>query len=167
MGIKVKYLFLFSLLLFTELTSVNKLDKRLPTVWRLVFHNAKGHDIVLDCEVAVSDSEKERGLMFREFMGKNEGMIFVYTVSDELRFWMQNTKIPLSIAFISEKLFITGIHEMQPMSTSIVSTDMPVLYAVEANANWFNNNFILRGNRLTIYKNRDDFKIERKNKYKK
>ncbi len=142
------------------------LGKPLDEVWRIVFHNAKGKDVVLDCEVARTEKEKERGLMFRKFLGKNRGMIFVYNQPDQMNFWMQNTLIPLSIAYVHEKLFIASIHDMKPLSLDIVSSDIPVLYAIEANVGWFKNNHILPGNRITIYKNPADYKIENRSKYR-
>ncbi|HNA78182.1 MAG TPA: DUF192 domain-containing protein, partial [Turneriella sp.] len=142
------------------------LAKPLDEVWRIVFHNSKGKDIVLDCEVARTEKEKERGLMFRKFLGKNRGMIFVYNQPDQMNFWMQNTLIPLSIAYVHEKLFIASIHDMKPLSLDIVSSDIPVLYAIEANVGWFKNNHILSGNRITIYKNPADYKVETKSKYR-
>lgn len=143
------------------------LVKPLQEVWRIVFHNSKGVDIVLDCEVARSEKDKERGLMFRKAMPKNRGMIFVYRKPEEMNFWMQNTVIPLSIAYVHERLFISSIHDMKPFSLDIVSSETPVLYAVEANQGWFKSNSILPGNRMTIYKNPEEFKVERKNKFRK
>jgi len=152
----------------TKLTTeaADDLAKPLEEVWRIVFHNAKGKDIVLDCEVARTEKEKERGLMFRKFLGKNRGMIFVYNQPDQMNFWMQNTLIPLSIAYVHEKLFIASIHDMKPLSLDIISSDIPVLYAIEANVGWFKNNHILSGNRITIYKNPADYKVESKSKYR-
>jgi uncharacterized protein len=145
----------------------DRLTKPLDEIWRVVFHNARGQDVVLDCEVARSEKDKERGLMFRKFLGKNRGMIFVYARPAEMNFWMQNTHIPLSIAYVHEKLFVSSIHDMRPMSLDIVGSEIPVLYAVEANQGWFKNNAVLSGNRVTIYKNPDEYKVERKNKYRK
>ncbi|MFO1472405.1 MAG: DUF192 domain-containing protein [Turneriella sp.] len=144
-----------------------ELVKPLQEVWRIVFHNSKGQDVVLDCEVARSEKDKERGLMFRKAMPKNRGMIFVYSKPEEMNFWMQNTIIPLSIAYVHERLFISSIHDMKPFSLDIVSSETPVLYAVEVNQGWFKSNAILPGNRMAIYKNPEDYKVERKNKYRK
>lgn len=143
------------------------LVKPLQEVWRIVFRNARGQDVVLDCEVARSEKDKERGLMFRKAMPKNRGMIFVYRKPEEMNFWMQNTIIPLSIAYVHERLFISSIHDMKPLSMDIVSSETPVLYAVETNQGWFKSNSILPGNRMTIYKNPEEYKVERKNKYRK
>ena len=150
-----------------ESGSTRSLVKPLDEVWRIVFRNAKGEDVVLDCEVARSEKDKERGLMFRKTLAKNRGMIFVYTKAEEMNFWMQNTYVPLSNAYIHERLFVSSIHDMKPMSLDIVSSETAVLYAIEANQGWFKANGILPGNRITIYKNPDEYKIERKNKYRK
>jgi len=145
----------------------DRLVKPLDEVWRIVFRNSKGQDVVLDCEVARSDKDKERGLMFRKSLPKNRGMIFVYKKPEEMNFWMQNTVIPLSIAYIHERLFVSSLHDMKPFSLDIVGSETAVLYAIEANQGWFKSNAILSGNRLTIYTNPGDYKIERKNKYRK
>lgn len=143
------------------------LAKPLDEVWRIVIHNAQGKDVVLDCEVARTEKEKERGLMFRKFLGKNRGMIFVYNKPAEMNFWMQNTVLPLSIAYVHEKLFISSIHDMKPLSLDIISSDIPVLYAIEVNEGWFRTHQILSGSKITIYKNPSDYKAERTNKYRK
>lgn len=81
------------------------LVKPLQEIWRIVFRNSKGQDIVLDCEVARSEKDKERGLMFRKAMPKNRGMIFVYRKPEEMNFWMQNTIIPLKYRVRARKAF--------------------------------------------------------------
>ncbi len=143
------------------------LGKPLDEVWRIVFQNSRGQDVVLDCEVARTEKDKERGLMFRKALAKNRGMIFVYNKPEEMNFWMRNTVLPLSIAYVHEKLFIASIHDMKPLNLDVVSSDIPVLYAIEANQGWFKSNSIHSGNRITIYKKPEDFKIQRKNKYRK
>lgn len=143
------------------------LGKPLDEVWRIVFRNSKGEEVALDCEVARTEKDKERGLMFRKTLAKNRGMIFVYNKPEEMNFWMRNTVLPLSIAYVHEKLFIASIHDMKPLDLNVVSSDVPVLYAIEVNQGWFRNNAIHSGNRITIYKKPDDYKIERKNKYRK
>lgn len=142
------------------------LGKPLEEVWRIVFRNSKGEDVVLDCEVARTEKDKERGLMFRKTLAKNRGMIFVYNKPEEMNFWMRNTVLPLSIAYVHEKLFIASIHDMKPLDLDVVSSDIAVLYAIEVNQGWFRSNSIHSGNRITIYKKPEDFKIERKNKYR-
>ena len=108
------------------------LGKPLDEVWRIVFHNSKGKDIVLDCEVARTEKEKERGLMFRKFLGKNRGMIFVYNQPDQMNFWMQNTLIPLDMIFIAADGTVRTIHEnARPMDTTAIPSEVPVRFVLE------------------------------------
>lgn len=142
------------------------LARPLTETWVVVFHNVKGEEVALTCEVARTEKDKERGLMFRKSLAKNRGMIFVYNKPEEMNFWMHNTVISLSIAYIHERLFVSSIHDMKPLSLDIVSSGTPVLYAVEANEGWFQKNAIFPGNQLTFYKNPKEYKPKRKNKYR-
>lgn len=162
---RIILLLLVLLPVFAE-KKLENLVKPIDEVWRIVFLNAKGQEIAIDCEVARAEKDKERGLMFRKSMPRNRGMIFVYNKAEEMSFWMQNTYIPLSIAFVHEKLFVASIHDMKPLSMDITTSDIPVLYAVEVNQGWFKSNHILSGNRITIYKNPEDYKVEKKSKYR-
>ena len=88
-------------------------------------------------EVARTPLEKERGLMFRKSLGENEGMLFVYDSDQRLSFWMRNTYIPLSIAFISADGVITQIEDMRPLDERTVVSERSVRYALEANQGAF------------------------------
>ncbi len=101
-------------------------EERLPTVDLAV------GAVTVRTEVARTPLEKERGLMFRKSLGENEGMIFVYDSDQRLSFWMRNTYIPLSIAFISAEGVITQIEDMRPLDERNVVTERSVRYALEA-----------------------------------
>ena len=88
-------------------------------------------------EVARTEGEKERGLMFRERMGKDEGMLFVYEREERLSFWMKNTRLPLSIAFIDKGGRIVDIQDMEPFSLETHTSAHPATYALEMNRGWF------------------------------
>lgn len=88
-------------------------------------------------EVARAEKEKERGLMFRERMGKDEGMLFVYEREERLSFWMKNTRLPLSIAFIDKGGRIVDIQDMEPFSLETHTSAHPATYALEMNRGWF------------------------------
>ena len=88
-------------------------------------------------EVARTEKEKERGLMFRERMGKDEGMLFVYEREERLSFWMKNTRLPLSIAFIDKGGRIVDIQDMEPFSLETHTSAHPATYALEMNRGWF------------------------------
>ncbi len=100
----------------------------------------KGKKIHVD--VVRSEEEKARGLMFREKLGKNEGMIFVYEGEELLSFWMKNTPLPLSIAFIDKKGEIVDIQDMKPFSLNPHISAYPAQYALEVNQGWFRQNSI-------------------------
>lgn len=101
-------------------------------------------------EVARTDKEKERGLMFRERMGKNEGMLFVYEREEMLSFWMKNTLLPLSIAFIDKDGKIVDIQDMEPFSPEIHVSAYPAKYALEMNRGWFTRERIKVGDLVKI-----------------
>ena len=82
-------------------------------------------------EVARSDEERQRGLMHRESIGEYAGMLFIFERDQHLSFWMKNTYIPLSIAYISKSGVIKSIHHMEPESLRTVKSDYAVRFALE------------------------------------
>ena len=101
-------------------------------------------------EVARTEDEKARGLMFRESLGKDEGMLFVYDQEELLTFWMKNTPIPLSIAFIDRKGKIVDIQDMEPFSLETHTSAYPARYALEMNRGWFAREGIKVGDLVKI-----------------
>jgi hypothetical protein len=82
-------------------------------------------------EVARSEAERERGLMGRKSLGPREGMIFVFDRDERLSFWMKNTPLPLSIAFLSVEGRVTQIEDMEPFSERVIRSRLSVRYALE------------------------------------
>ena len=110
------------------------LGKPLDEVWRIVFRNSKGEEVALDCEVARTEKDKERGLMFRKTLAKNRGMIFVYNKPEEMNFWMRNTVIPLDIIFIGADRRILNIAaDAVPYSETPLPSAGPVSAVLELN----------------------------------
>ena len=101
-------------------------------------------------EVVRTEGEKAKGLMFREKLGKNEGMLFVYEREEILSFWMKNTRIPLSIAFIAENGKIVDIQDMQPFNLQSHVSARPARYALEVNQGWFKKNGIEVGDLVKL-----------------
>jgi uncharacterized membrane protein (UPF0127 family) len=95
------------------------------------------NDAVLNAKIACSNTDKQKGLMTINHLPENQGMIFVFAKEDYLNFWMKDTQIPLSIAFIDASYKIVDIKEMKAFDQTNVKSTYPALYAVEANANWF------------------------------
>lgn len=130
----------------------NKTGEKDSRIWTVFFKNAYGKEVPLYCQVAITKDEKARGLMFREYLPKDEGMIFVYSKPQRLSFWMQHTKIPLSIAFIAKKKYVISIKAMKPLDTTVIHSEIPALYAVETNAGWFKKNRISIHDKVRIIK---------------
>ncbi len=102
----------------------------------------------LSTEIASTPREGEIGLMFRSSLPDNAGMIFVLPVG-RASFWMKNTLIPLSIAFLDGKGVILELHDMKAMDTTITNSDSDqVAYAIEANLHWFALNGIKPGMKI-------------------
>jgi uncharacterized protein len=88
-------------------------------------------------QVAIGVNERATGLMHRREMPQHEGMLFVYEVPTVQCFWMKNTLLPLSIAFIADDGTVVNIRDMQPQSLDSHCSDKPVRYALEMNQGWF------------------------------
>lgn len=103
----------------------------------------------LKVEIADTPPSRQRGLMFRERLSEDEGMLFVFERADHLSFWMKNTLIPLSIAFIDADDKIVQIEHMEPLDEQTLHRSVtPVLYALEVNQGWFERHRINVGDRV-------------------
>ena len=105
-------------------------------------------DARINVEVVKTEAERNVGLMFRSELGRDWGMLFVYDREEPLTFWMKNTRIPLSIAFIDRTLAVRDIQDMQPMSEVRHTSKAPVVYALEANRGWFARHGVTVGTRV-------------------
>lgn len=103
---------------------------------------------VIQAEVAVTPEQRARGLMYREKLAQNQGMIFVFEESTEICMWMKNTPLPLSVAFIDADGKIVNIADMQPHTTDSHCGAKPVKYALEMNQGWFRQKHIQPGAQL-------------------
>ena len=93
-------------------------------------------------EIASTKTQRQKGLMHRNFLKKNDGMLFIFPTNRFVKMWMKNTFIPLSVAFIDQNGFIKQIIQMQPESTLIHTSKNKVKYALEMNLGWFKKNNI-------------------------
>lgn len=91
----------------------------------------------LQVEVADSPHEREVGLMHRKRLPADQGMLFVYPDAAERRFWMKNTYVPLSIAFVDPTGVIVSMADMLPMDTRTTPSEHAAMYAIEVNRGWF------------------------------
>ena len=92
---------------------------------------------VIHAELAITPQQQATGMMFRRGMGANDGMLFVNDDSGVRCFWMRNTLIPLSIAFVSDDGTIVNIADMAPRSDDSHCSSKPVRYALEMPLGWF------------------------------
>ena len=118
----------------------------------MVIDASGGEKVEVRVEVADDLAEQARGLMNRTTLGENRGMLFVYPQERELSFWMKNTLIPLSIAFIDSESRIKDIQDMKPLDDeppSYVSAD-PAQYALEVNRGFFEERGVKVGDRIEL-----------------
>ena len=137
-----------SAMMKTDVFSLSPRNK--ISYWEIEFTNVKKQKVSLFCELAVTKKEKARGLMFRKRLDKNAGMVFIYSKPRVMHFWMRNTGIPLSIAFVSKEHIITEIYDMKAYDERIVSSSTKVIYAIEANRGWFKKNYIFPRTKIKI-----------------
>ncbi|MDX1389091.1 MAG: DUF192 domain-containing protein [Acidobacteriota bacterium] len=101
--------------------------------------------IEIQVEIADDEAERSKGLMFRESLPENGGMLFVYESARPLGFWMRNTLIPLDIAYIDEQGRIVDIQSMEPGDETTHWSSSDAMYALEMNIGWFEENQVTVG----------------------
>ncbi len=100
-------------------------------------------------ELAISQVEKNKGLMFRQELPRNQGMLFLYDTPKVVEMWMKNTYIPLDIIFIDDKGKIINIAKnTQPHSLKVVASHAPAIAALELNAGTTNELSIKMGDKV-------------------
>jgi len=116
---------------------------RLPTVdLRAGMHTIKA-------ELAVTPEQQMTGMMFRKEMNGNEGMLFVADEKSARCFWMKNTLVPLTIAFIGDDGTIVNLADMQPLDERSHCAKAPVRFALEMRQGWFDKRGIKAGSKIS------------------
>ena len=103
---------------------------------------------VIDAQVAATNEQRMTGLMHRKEMPQQEGMLFVFDFPSQQCFWMKNTLLPLSVAFVADDGTIVNIDEMQPQTLDAHCSEKPVRYVLEMNKGWFAKKGIKAGAKL-------------------
>jgi hypothetical protein len=103
---------------------------------------------VLQVQVAQTPDQHATGLMFRTTMGTNEGMLFIFDQPREQCFWMKNTLLPLSVAFIDDGGTVVNIDDMKPQTLESHCSTKPVRFVLEMNVGWFARRGIKPGSRF-------------------
>ncbi len=104
---------------------------------------------VVQAELAVTPEQQATGMMFRTSMGTNEGMLFVNDDAGVRCFWMRNTLVPLTIAFVADDGTIVNTADMEPRSEKSHCSAQPVRFALEMNLGWFAKRGIKPGARIS------------------
>jgi uncharacterized membrane protein (UPF0127 family) len=105
---------------------------------------------VVRAEIAHTQEERNNGLMYRKKLPDGEGMLFVFEADQVLSFWMKNTYIPLSIAFIAHDGKIIDIKDMYPHDTNSVVSSRSARYALETPQGWFSRAGVRTGDTVKI-----------------
>jgi len=109
----------------------------------------------LNVDIAETPYQLQQGLMFRKRLGEDDGMLFKFKRSQDLKFWGVNTYIPLAIAFVSPEKEIVKISYISPCSDRCVNSDIDCDMAIEANSDFFKKNNINIGSKIEVIN--DDF----------
>ena len=123
-------------------SSLAQVNKNLPVI-DLTIKTSK-----LKAEVAADNNTRSIGLMNRFSLATDHGMIFVFAQSEPLAFWMRNTFVPLSIAYIDSKGVIVNIVDMKPQDESTHPSAGPAMFALEMKQGWFKERGIVAGDKV-------------------
>ncbi|MCZ8292178.1 MAG: DUF192 domain-containing protein [Hylemonella sp.] len=103
---------------------------------------------LIHAQVAATNEQRATGLMFRKEMPASEGMLFVFEQPSSQCFWMKNTLLPLTAAFVADDGTIVNLADMKPQTTNAHCSAKPVRYVLEMNQGWFAKRGIKAGSKL-------------------
>ena len=103
---------------------------------------------LIDAQVAATQDQRSIGLMFRREMPQSEGMLFAFEQASVQCFWMKNTLLPLTAAFVANDGTIVNLADMKPQTTDSHCSKQPVRYVLEMNQGWFGKRGIKAGSKL-------------------
>jgi uncharacterized membrane protein (UPF0127 family) len=102
----------------------------------------------MDIQVALTPEQHQIGLMYRTEMPQGEGMLFVFPAASKQCFWMKNTILPLTAAFVADDGSIVNLEDMKPQTTDSHCSLKPVRYVLEMNQGWFAKKGLKAGSKL-------------------
>lgn len=103
----------------------------------------------IDAQVAQTHEQRAVGLMFRKEMPQSEGMLFVFEAASQQCFWMKNTLMPLTAAFVADDGVIVSLANMEPQSLESHCSAKPVRFVLEMNQGWFAKKGIKVGSKIS------------------
>ena len=131
-------------------TSPARRARSTTTLPRLAFRKHDGSHVSLAVEIAASPESQAAGLSGRSELAPDEGLLFLFPVAGAIAFWMHDTSIPLSIAFVDDSLKITELQDMQPFTDTRHMPPAPIRYAVEANLGFFSGHGVTVGDDVIL-----------------
>lgn len=103
----------------------------------------------ITAELAATDANRQRGMMFRKTLLPQEGMLFVFDRSERVCMWMKNTYLPLSVAFLDDQGVLINVEDMVPHSEQSHCATHPARYALEMNVGWFDKRGLRAGAKIS------------------
>lgn len=110
--------------------------------------NLEVHGLTISVEVAATPTARARGLMYRQHLARDAGMLFIFPEPGYHTMWMSNTHLPLSAAFLDERGVIINIADMMPLTTVEHAPIAPAKFVLEMNQGWFKTRGIEAGHRV-------------------
>jgi uncharacterized membrane protein (UPF0127 family) len=126
-----------------------KAQPKLP-IKEYIITGRDGKEIKIKAEIAGTEEQRAKGLMFRKKLKDGEGMLFIFPSDRVLAFYMKNTLIPLSIAFINKEGVIAEIHDMEPLNLRTIQSSRSLRYALEVPRGWFARAGIAAGDAINL-----------------
>jgi uncharacterized protein len=102
----------------------------------------------IDAQLALTPEQRQIGLMWRKTMPMHEGMLFIFEQPSQQCFWMKNTLMPLTAAFVADDGTIVNLQDMKPQTTEPHCSTKPVRYVLEMNKGWFAKKEVKAGSKL-------------------
>ena len=135
-----------AVIVFAVLLSVAAQAQEGPQKLAAIRLNAGMH--LIQAELARTPEEHSIGLMFRKTMAANEGMLFAFDAPRQQCFWMKNTLLPLSVAFVADDGSVVNIDDMKPQTLDSHCSTKPVRFVLEMNQGWFAKRGIKAGSKI-------------------
>lgn len=107
-------------------------------------------DVSIEVELAMTEEERNKGMMFRKSLDEGKGMLFVFEKDQRMAFWMKNTSIPLSLAYLGSDGTIFQILDLVPFSEDPRLSERSIRYALEVPQGWFAKVGLKVGDRFEI-----------------
>lgn len=138
----MRFKYLLITLLLTATTATAQTPQSLKTAELRIGEHT------LTTELALTANERSIGLMYRESMDEYQAMLFVYDDRAQRCFWMLNTLIPLTLAFLDDQGTVLQLADMAPQTTTSHCSNQPVRFALEVNQGWFKRHGVGVGDRV-------------------